>query len=108
MEYKIPVKKEDYYKSILTILNFNLGLSALEMDIIVTMLNNNTTTVNADSREIIRKVLDKSKFVTNNYIMRLKNKGVLIPSKTDKTLYINPNLVESVTDKKIAFEFETV
>ena len=77
MEYKIPVNSQNYFKAMLTVLNFNLNLSELEMDILCAMMNNGLIEVNIDTREIIRKVLNKDKFMTNNYIKRLRNKNVL-------------------------------
>lgn len=108
MEYKIPVSKETIYKVKLSILNFNLGLSDLEIDIISTMLNNNITIVNTDCRDLIRKVLDKDKFVTNNYINKLKAKGILEVIPNTKNLQLNKSLVFAVRDNTIMFDFELI
>ncbi len=107
MEYNIPVNKKDYYKAILMVLNFNLNLSSLELDILCTMLNNNMLEVNIDSREHIRKVLNKDKFMTNNYIKRLRNKGMLLDHpELNRVYYINPIILNIIKDRKVSFEFK--
>jgi len=105
MHSDIKVKKEDYVKAMLTIINFNLKLSELELDIITAMINNNMTVVNIDSREIIRKVLNKDKYITNNYIKRLRSKGVFLEKPNDKQFYINPNILDILKDKEVSFKF---
>lgn len=106
MEYKIPVTSKNYYKAILMVLNFNLKLSELEIDIICTMLNNNMLEVNIDTREHIRKVLNKDKFMTNNYIKRLRSKGILLDNdKLNRVYYINPTILDIIKQGKISFEF---
>lgn len=108
MEYNIPIAKEGYHKAILMVLNFNLNLSKMEMDIVATLLDNKISIVDGESRDIIRKVLDKDKFTTNNYISRLKDKGILVVKPADKNLYLNPSIIEIVKDKKVSFEFELI
>lgn len=108
MEYRIPVTAKNYHKAILMILNFNLNLSKFELDILATLLNYNISVVDVEARDIIRKELNKDKFNTNNYINRLKAKGVFITKPADKKLYVNPALLEIVKDKKVSFEFEII
>lgn len=106
MEYKIPVTSKSYYKAILTILNFSLNMSKLELDIIAVLLYHNMLEINADSREVIRKELDKDKFITNNYIKSLKAKGILLIKDNDpKKAYINPEIINIVREPKLTFEF---
>lgn len=106
MEYKIPVTSKGYYKAILTILNFSLNMSKLELDILAVLLYHNMLEINADSREIIRKELDKDKFITNNYIKSLKAKGIILTNPTDpKKAYVNPEVVNIVKEPKLSFEF---
>ena len=106
MEYNIPVERKDYYKAILMVINFNLNLSNLEMDILSILLNNGLTVVNIDARDLLRKELNKDKFITNNYIKRLRDKGVLLSNDKNKDLNINPNILSIIKDGKISFEFE--
>jgi hypothetical protein len=109
MEYKIPISNKDYYKAMLMVLNFNLKLSELEMDILCTMLNNGMYEVNIDTREVIRKVLDKDKFMTNNYIKRLRNKQVLLDKQgSNRVYYINPIIMNIINDRKVSFEFNVI
>lgn len=105
MEYKFKVSSKDYYKSILTILNFNLRLSNLELDIVSTLLLDGIEEINTSTRDTIRKRLNKGKYNTNNYIIRLKNKGIFL-EKTDGTIYLNPTIRDIVKDTKVSFNFE--
>jgi hypothetical protein len=110
MEYKLKVNDKGYYKGMLRLfsLNPNYALSDLEIDILTTMLCNKLTVVNADSKEVIRKVLDKDKFIVNNYIKRLRDKGILIGVPNSKHSQIVPSLLDYVKEGKVSFEFEIV
>lgn len=106
MEYPpITVKTQDYHKAMLMILNFTLNLSNMEMDMLSIWLNHGITVVDTNARDLVRKILDKDKFITNNYIKRLKNKGILIIKPADKQLYINTGILDVMKDKKVSFEF---
>lgn len=106
MEYKIPVTNKSYYKAILTVLNFSLKISKLELDILAILLYHNMLEINADSREIIRKELDKDKFITNNYIKSLKLKNIILTDLNNpKRAYVNPEIVRIVKEPKLSFEF---
>lgn len=85
-----------------------LGLTNLEVDILATMLKQGIIVVNTDTREILRKVLDKGKYTLNNYIIQLKEKGILIEHTGTKSLEINPNLVSAVKDHETSFNLELV
>lgn len=106
MEREIPVKKELYHKAMLMVLNFELGLSNMEIDMVSILLNNNITIVDTEAREIIRKALNKDKFITNNYIQRLKNKNIFVVRPADKNLYLNPELLAIVKQGEISFKFK--
>lgn len=105
MEYPITVNKDNYHKAMLMVLNFNLKLSNMELDMLSTLLKHNITIIDTDARDLIRKVLNKDKFITNNYIKRLRNKNIFIIKPADKKLYVNPSLLEICNDKKVSFEF---
>ncbi len=109
MEYPIKVNKYNIYKSILTLINFKLGLSEMEIDMIATVFKYNFNKIDGEARDILRKALDKDQYNINNYIKRLKAKGVFV--ETDKKLYLNPNLkanVENIVEsKEIKFKFVT-
>ena len=106
MNYPININKESYHKAMLMILNFKLNLSNMEIDMLSTLLKNGITIIDTDARDLIRKVLNKDKFITNNYIKRLRNKHVLLSKDNDKKLYINPSILEIVKDREVSFKFE--
>lgn len=106
MEYNIPVKNDQYHKAMLMILNFKLGLSNMEIDMVSTLLNNNITVIDTEAREIIRKTLDKDKYITNNYIQRLRNKNIFVVKPADKNLYLNPDLIDIIKEGEVSFKFK--
>ncbi len=105
MEFKIPVTKDNIYRGVLTVLNFQLKLSELELDMLSVMLKNGVTTVDINTRELIRKVMNRDKFSTNNYIKRLKDKKVILQEDTNKRLYVNPSIISLVKNEIITFKF---
>lgn len=106
MEYKIKVNKYSIYKAILTLINFNLKLSGMEIDIMATLFKYGFYTINAEARDILRKALDKDQYSINNYIKRLKEKNMIIEDEYKK-LHVNPNLKQIVESKEITFKFDT-
>lgn len=106
MEHKISIKSNSYVKAMVMLHNFKLKLSPMETDILSCMLNHNMKTIDSYSRETIRLELNKDKFSTNNYIVRLRDKGILITKPADKALYVNPSMYDLIKDKKVSFEFE--
>lgn len=106
MEFKIPVNKDFIYKAILTVLNFNLKLSDTEMDILNILLRNQIEIIDIKSRELLRKIMNKDKYVINNHIKRMKEKKILLQSEDyNKKLYINPSIKSLTQDKDITFKF---
>lgn len=103
MEYKIAVDSKSYCKAILMIYNFKLRLSDLELDIVSVLLRSKLKMVNTNSREIIIKELNIDKYTLNNYIKRIKDKGIF--SKVNKDLIVDPNLFEIIKHPKVSFEF---
>jgi len=101
----IPVKKNSYYKGALSILNFSLGLTELEIDIVATLLHNKIYIIDSNARDLLRKVLNKDKYNTNNYIAKLKSKKILGTKPNDKNLYLDPGIIEATKDSKITFDF---
>lgn len=105
MKYNIPVKKEYYFKAILLIFNqLGLNLTDLEISIIESMLSRGISIINKEIRKIVREYLNIDQFTFNNYIKRLKDKGVLIKEKD--ILRINPQLEEKVKDKEVHIIFD--
>ncbi len=105
MEHKIPVTKEGYCKAMLLLMNFTLNLRKFEIDIMTVILSHGIEQVTTDTRDLIRKILNKDKFNTNNYINRLKAKGILLPTSEDRVLQVNPSILDLIKDKKVSFEF---
>lgn len=103
MEYRIKVNKDNIYKGILTLFNFTFKLSELELDLISVMLQHKINTIDTTSRELLRKVMNKSKFDINNHIKRLKIKKIIL--QEDKKLYLNPNIVNVCNIKEVTFKF---
>jgi hypothetical protein len=102
MVIKIPIQKEDQiFKAILNIVNFNLKLTEKEINIICDMLKKDITVINKDTRKILTTPKDKYNF--NNYIVRLKEKGVLLDQ--NGVTRLNPNIVELSKHKSVGFEF---
>lgn len=110
MEHKLNLDKNTYYKKVLATYNTlgSMGLTDLELDILSTMLKNRITIVNTDTREVIRKDLNTGKYVLNNKISDLKNKGMLISKPNDKSLYISSKVIEYVKDSNVTFNFSLV
>ena len=110
MDIEIPVKADSYHKSLLMIMNipFNLNLRPLEIDMLACMLKHDMKIIDVYSREKIRKDLDKDKYVTNNYIVRLREKNILVTKPADKNLYLNPKIIEMVKDPNMNFKLHIV
>lgn len=102
---EFKVTKDSVSKVILTILNFQLKLSDLEVEMLSVMLSHNITKVDSAARVLMRDKLDKTKFDINNYIKRLKEKKLIIV-KEDKSLHINPNIVELMKFKIFTFKLK--
>ncbi len=105
MIFTKELNKKDYYKEILTQLTM-FKFSEFELNILVTMLTSNRLEVNIDTREHIRKVLNKDKFITNNYIKRLRVKGVLLTKpNVNRVYYINPTIIQILQEGTITFNY---
>lgn len=95
MELEIPVNNSNYNKAMLMLINipFNLNLSKMEIDMVACMLDNKTEIITNQFRRILRDELIKDNYTINNYIARLRDKGILITKPADKNLYVNPRIV---------------
>ena len=72
----------------------------------VTFFNDSSNIVlTSATRVLLRDKLDKTKFDINNYIKRLKEKKLIIV-KEDKSLHINPNIIELMKFKTITFKLK--
>lgn len=104
--YKIPVNNYSVYKAILTIINFSLKLSNVEIDILATLFKYGYHTITVEARDILRKALDKDQYTINNYIKRLKDKKMLLETD-NKEIVVNSDLKDVVESRKIVFSFDT-
>lgn len=102
---EFKVDRDSFSKAVLTILNFQLKLSELEIEILSVMLSHNITKIDSATRVLLRDKLDKTKFDINNYIKRLKEKKLIIV-KEDKNLHINPNIIQLVKFKTFIFKLK--
>lgn len=102
---EFKVDRDSFSKAVLTILNFQLKLSELEIEMLSVMLSHNITKIDTSTREMLRKVLNRNKFDINNYIKRLKEKKFIL-TKEDKSLYINPNISALMNFKTFIFKFK--
>lgn len=105
MEVNFKETKKGKIEAILNIFNFNLKLSPLEMQIMTVLLEDECTLLDTDSRELIRKTLNKDKYITNNYITGLRKKGVLIIKPNTKEIWVEPSLINLVHQDTITFKF---
>lgn len=106
MYKKIPISKENYYKAALTIINpLGLNLTPFELDLLSVMLQNSFFVLTRATRKTLRGIIDSDQFTFNNYIKRLKDKGILVSKGSD--LIVNEALVEQLEDKEIHIVFET-
>jgi hypothetical protein len=109
MELKIRSTKYDNTYKMLSILATasELDMSDLEKAIITTLISNGYTSITPISKEVVRRSLDKDKFITNNYIKRLKDKNIILADNKG-ILHIDAGIVNCLKDNKISFEFEAV
>ncbi len=105
MEYNLQVTKNTHNKVILSILNFNFKLSDLETDMVASMLKYNITVINKESRLKIGRDVSSERSLINNYILRLKDKGILVTKAQDKKLYVNPSLLALRNSPNLSFKF---
>ena len=104
MEYTIPVVKSRYYKASLRVINSWLNLTDFELEIIATMLTHNITVLNKITRLQVRLLLDKKEETFNNYLLRLKQKKLLVVKEDG--LEIHSKIIEAVKEPKITINFK--
>lgn len=105
MEYKIPVKEEDLSLAVIKTLNCFLNLTEKEMELLAYMASNNIKVIDYKSRREIANNFGKDHFYITNLLKRLYDKKILVKTRIGKV--INPNLVNSLTSRKITINFET-
>jgi hypothetical protein len=105
MIFEKEITNKDYCREVLSSLSF-FNFTSFELDILCVMLNNNIQVLNSDSREKIRKVLDKGKFTINNYIKRLRDKQVLLTINGTEHYKINPLVLNILKEGEVVYRFK--
>lgn len=103
MIYSIQIPTDKYKEEILKFLVLNTGLTKSEFNVLLELINLGLDYVDGESRNYLRNTLNKSEHNINNYIMKLKEKKVLI--ETIDGLIINPNIITMINDRELTFEF---
>lgn len=102
MELRLPTY--NITKTRLKIVNcFINNLTDIELDIISKMIDGKLYRLDRNTRSQLRSSLNMNKYIFNNYIKYLKDKGALKSDK-DNVLMINPSLIKLTADDKITIE----
>lgn len=105
MKRIIKIDKDKYVKAILLVINqLGLNMTPTELAIIVASINHNLLIFNTITRSKLKDILGIDNFTFNNYVKKLKDKGIL--AKYNKDLEVNKTLLEYVEDKEIHLTFE--
>ena len=103
MERVIDIKREDYAKAMINIINCFFNMTKFEIKLISTMVNNNTLLLDKTTRLDIRNLMNTSEYNFNNYIKKLKSKQVLM--ETSRGLEIQPVIVSTLQDRELSIKF---
>lgn len=102
MELRVPTY--NLTKTKLKIVNcFINNLTDIELDIISKMIDNKYFKLDRNTRSQLRGSLNMNKYIFNNYIKYLKDKGAL-RANSDNILTINPTILKLTADDKITIE----
>lgn len=102
---KIPVKKGGSKKFMLELLRPVISEpTSVEIKILADMLENETYILTRDNRVALRERLNIEKLTFNNYLQRLKAKGLIITN--NKKLMINPMLISATKGNVINIQVD--
>lgn len=102
MELSIPISSK--YNLLIKMISPLIGdLTSKEVDILVTIAENDISILDKDNRTIIRMSLDMDKFNFNNYLSKLKAKKILISDKS--ILKVNPKIVYMLKQESFNIKF---
>lgn len=102
---KIPTLKGKGKRALLMMLRpYINNPTETEVDILSEMLEYKIYTLNKNNRVVIRTKLDINKFTFNNYLKRLKDKGLVLFDKTDNLLKLNPSIISLTKDNILKVE----
>jgi len=103
IEYNIPVTKENYCMAMITAVGCFIKTTSFEKRILSTMLNWGILYLTEGNREKLRTELNKSSFNLNNYIKKMKDKGIFIYE--ENILMVNPTIIKIIESGKIHLNF---
>ncbi len=102
------IDKESYNREILKTLSF-FEFSRLELDMLCVLLDNGYTYLDGKAKDLIIKVIDKSRYHISNYIHILKKKGVLVAMPNKRGFYhINPLILNIIKSGEVSFKFKVI
>ena len=104
MDYTIPVKRENYTRAVLEVLNPFLRLTEYEQALLATMITSNIKVIDTKTRQDLMILLDTDYYTLSNYIKKLKDKELLV--ERPYGLGIDPNLLLSLDSKQIVIKFK--
>lgn len=101
----IPIDSKNYTTHILRVIGAMIpnNLTDFEIKVLATMIENDIKTLDTDTRLKLRLLLDTSEYNFNNYIKKLKEKGIFIETKYG--LGIHPNILNAVYDKELVIKY---
>lgn len=103
---KIPVGKGNSKKAMLKLLRTYINKPTdTEIDIVADMLEHKVYILDRGNRVDVRTRLSINKYTFNNYLKRLKDKGFVYLDTKDKTLKLNPGIINLTKDNTIQVNF---
>ena len=104
MDYPIKITREKYYKAMLKVANCFLDMTELELDLIAYMFTYQMITLGKSERIKLGSLLNISIANLNNYIKKLRDKGILVVDGKD--LIVNSNIHNQIIDGSFSVKFE--
>ena len=101
MEYNLNIKKSNHTKVVLNVVNCFLKLTSKEIDIIATLVDNNIIDINRATKDVIRKSVGIDGYGLNNYILKLRKKGILVNNR------LSTNIIQACKDKSIVINLNS-
>ena len=99
MKVEIPISKDKYSAAMLTVVNCWLRLTDYELNIISKMIDNNIIVLDVKGREKLRGLTGKSVGSTNNYIKKLKDKGMI--ESSPEGLVLSDKVLKPIRDREL-------
>lgn len=103
MEYPIRVSRDVYKRTILKFMDLRFNLTKSEFNVLAELVELNPDVISTEVRLYLRNLLNKSEHNMNNYIMKLKDKNIIL--EIEEGLIINPNIIRMVNDEEVVVKF---